>query len=288
MIVSQQVGDMPDNEKKLGIESVGKIATLAASLSLPASVIFDWGYFQALNIPMREVPSSLIDHAKSAVYWFPLALFVACGWMAFHIFLVRFTANTILNRPRPRTVLEIKDFRAVEPRLTFIARVALSFGGLLAVGAALAYVLFGDVLFPLAIFGFSLIWVSVIMWMLMHPSVITRWSVEIVFVMMFAPSAAFSLWGIGYNFGLYANFATPNTEITLAGQSAVQPVFVIRYFDKGVLVRTRSDGVEFFQWSNIAAINSSHRHKENQGLLCSYLKRCGVIGTVRERYASQD
>jgi len=53
------------------LAAVPSLVTLCGTLSLVASVIYDWGYLLALGTGFAVVPTSLVDHARSALLWLP-------------------------------------------------------------------------------------------------------------------------------------------------------------------------------------------------------------------------
>lgn len=258
-------------KKTFGVEQAVKIVGLAASLSLPASILFDWGFFGALGMSARQVPSSLVDHAKSAVFWFPIVLLLGISMTISQMLLVRFTSQmgpsvgAVENRNRDISVLWRK-FRQRHRRL---------FVTMTAVGIAFitVYLMAGDVVFVFLLCGISSLWGGFAMWSVAHPGGLRQLSEGLVTAILFGPPAALMLWGFGHMAGMGAHFAPLSTRITVTG-APPQNVAVIRYLDKGLLARTKGGSAEFFQWSALANVDTPSNFDENDGLLCSRLHWC--------------
>ncbi|MGE8162976.1 hypothetical protein ACQKRQ_22775 [Paraburkholderia sp. NPDC080076] len=258
-------------EKPFGMEEVVKIVGLAASLSLPASFLFDWGFYGGVGLPLRQVPTSLLDHANSAVFWFPIAILMGCGMTAAQMLLVRFTSEMgpVLKPVEKETVDIAVLWRNVRKRGRRV------FITIFAIGAAFiaAYIALGDGAFICLIGGISFLWIAFAVWSVVHPGGLRQWSAQVIIMVAFVPPGALALWGIGDVAGMAVHFAPLSTRIAVTG-SPPQNVAVIRYLDKGLLARTKEGSAKFFQWSVITNMETPSKFHENDGVLCSWLHRC--------------
>ncbi|NJO35949.1 MAG: hypothetical protein HC869_25610 [Rhodospirillales bacterium] len=64
---------MNEREPVIGVTSAATLLGLLVSLSVAASICFDWGFLHALDLGFADVPSSIADHARSALLWLPVA-----------------------------------------------------------------------------------------------------------------------------------------------------------------------------------------------------------------------
>lgn len=55
------------------LENVTKLLGVATAFLLVLSVAFDFSYFNALGLTFEDVPTTLADHARSALVWAPVA-----------------------------------------------------------------------------------------------------------------------------------------------------------------------------------------------------------------------
>jgi hypothetical protein len=65
------MADQTINDNRINFEGIPVLIGLFSALSLVLSVIYDWGYFIALDISFADAPTSLSDHVKSALVWMP-------------------------------------------------------------------------------------------------------------------------------------------------------------------------------------------------------------------------
>ncbi|MFM0176542.1 hypothetical protein, partial [Paraburkholderia sediminicola] len=258
-------------EKTFGVEQIVKIVGLAASVSLPASILFDWGFFGALGMSLRQVPTSLVDHAKSAVFWFPFVILMGVSMTVSEMLVVRFTSEmgpslrAVENESRDIAVLWRKVRQRHRRLFMTVAAVGIAF--------IIAYLVAGDAVFLCLVTGISMLWSAFAVWSVAHPGGLRRWSANVITLIVFGPPAALMLWGIGHIEGMGVHFAPLSTRITVTG-APPQNVAVIRYLDKGLLARTKGGDAEFFQWSALANVDTPSKFDENDGLLCSWLHRC--------------
>ncbi|WP_162600930.1 hypothetical protein [Paraburkholderia sp. C35] len=58
-------------EKSSLLDLLGKLAALASSGIVIASLSYDWGFFHAINLSFSDLPTSVTDHIRSALDWAP-------------------------------------------------------------------------------------------------------------------------------------------------------------------------------------------------------------------------
>lgn len=71
------------------IKLIPAFLSLIAASALGASVIYDWGYFGAINLAFPEVPITLADHVETALLWLPLLIVVLICTLILNLVVVR-------------------------------------------------------------------------------------------------------------------------------------------------------------------------------------------------------
>lgn len=137
-------------------KSLPSVFGILATVSLVLSITYDWGYLHWLGVSFSEVPTSLSDHARSALVWAPS---VGIGFFCF--FVLELLTRRIEQGMTEQELIETSK----NPKFTKLYREApLILGEVFAVGGVVAYLLWAAI--PLEVF-FVL---SVISWF-----VIARW-----------------------------------------------------------------------------------------------------------------
>jgi hypothetical protein len=113
-----------------------KAIGLVASFCLAASLLYDWGFYLALDLSFLEVPSVLSDHVRSALLWFPKVAVSLGAMLISEMFLQRIEKGMsedeiIASSPNPK---QTKIFR--ESPHKFIALTAML--------GVIGYVIAGD------------------------------------------------------------------------------------------------------------------------------------------------
>lgn len=69
---------MPQNNSRSSIlEYLAKLIGVIGAISLTGSLFYDWGFYKALGLSFLEIPSSISDHVRSALLWFPKIVIIS-------------------------------------------------------------------------------------------------------------------------------------------------------------------------------------------------------------------
>lgn len=150
----------------VSLDLIAKLVGLAASISLAASLIFDWGFYSALNLSFLEVPSGLSDHARSALIWFPKVVTAFGGLFVFEMLTRRIEQGMteeeiVRSSSNPQRTKRLRDgpYRMIAYISVFIV---------------IAYVLLGDIFLGGLPIGLIVSWFIFSGWAQSHPRIMER------------------------------------------------------------------------------------------------------------------
>jgi len=238
---------------------------IIASISFAASLLYDWGYYAALELSFADIPSSLTDHARSTLIWVPAILGGFIPYFIFEVFTRRIERGMTEEEITSTSPKWIKKFRASPQKLIFYSSFIF----------AIAYVLMGDIFFNFAILAAIVLWISFAEWSQSHPRIEARRSLHVRLAIIILPAIGILLFSYGRSDAIKAYLAAPNTAFSLSGRNVPIEATVLRYFDKGMLIKEKGGPIVFYQWSSITQIRTAAMYKPNLGILCSQLQiRC--------------
>lgn len=252
-------------EKTNILDTLGKTLGITASISFAASLLYDWGYYSALELSFADIPSSLTDHARSALIWVPAILGGFIPYFVFEVFTRRIERGMTEEEITSTSPEWIKKFRASPQKLIFYSSFIF----------AVAYVLMGDIFFNFAILAAVVLWISFAEWSQSHPRIEARRSLHVRLAIIILPAIGILLFSYGRSDAIKTYLALPNTTFSLSGRNLPIEATVLRYFDKGVLLKEKDGQIAFYQWPSITQIETTATYKPNLGILCSRFQiRC--------------
>ena len=242
------------------MELAAKAVALGASLSLVASLIYDWGFFSALDLTFLEVPSTLSDHVRSALIWFPRIAASIGAIAVFEILTKRIEQGMteeeiVQSSSNPKLIRKLRD-----GPLWFMGYAsALVVAGYLLIGAPFLQML------PLSL---CVLWFLFSMWAQSHHRIISRRPSLVRVAVHFLPPILIWLYFAGYTEAarLYGTDAPKSKLATNAVAS--ESVTLLRYLERGVLVKDATNVVSFHPWSEIKKIEAPGRYTPAKGVLC--------------------
>lgn len=250
------------------LDVVVKLSGIAASMALLLSITYDYGYFKSLDIPFFYVPSSISDHIRSGLIWFPPLFFGIAGATIFELITVRIEKGMsedelILSSPDPEKTRKFRE--GPIKLLPWLAGIII-----------LSYILMGDLFVYGLPMAFCLIWFRVAPWINNHPRIFQRHPKYLRTAIFWIPALIIFLYGKGYIDGkrlIYMNESS--CSITLKDANNIQePVILIRMLEEGILFKKPNDNkISYEKWDNIQRINKEVDHSLYQGIL---LKMLGV------------
>lgn len=255
---------MADNTSStVPLDLIAKLVGLAASASLALSVIFDWGFYSALNLSFLEVPSELSDHVRSALIWFPKVVAAFGGLFVFEMLTRRIEQGM--------TEEEIVQSSSNPQRTKRLRDGPYKMGAYIAVFVVIAYVLLGEIFLGALPFGLIVSWFMFSAWAQSHPRIIERRPLHFRVVAHFLPPIAIWLFFSGYGDAvrIFHN-TTPDLKLTVANTTSLEPVTLLRQLDRGLLVKEANNTISFRPWSEIKKVETSGRYVPSKGVLCSW------------------
>lgn len=247
----------------VSLDLIAKLVGLAASASLVLSVIFDWGFYSALNLSFLEVPSGLSDHVRSALIWFPKVV-VTFG----ELFVVEMFTRRI---EQGMTEEEIVQSSTNPQRIKRFRDGPYKMGFYLAVFSVTAYILLGDIFLGALPFGLIVTWFMFSAWAQSHPRIMERRPFHFRAAAHFLPPIAIWLFFSGYGDAvrLFHNTA-PDLKLTIANTTSLESVTLLRQLDRGLLVKEVNNTIAFRPWSEIKKVETSGRYVPSKGIMCSW------------------
>ena len=243
------------------IEISTKVFALGATTSLLASLVYDWGFFSALSLSFLEIPSSLSDHVRSTLLWFPKVFASFGGLFVFELLTRRIekgmTEDEIVrSSPNPECM---RRFRA-GPSLRLITCISFS--------VVAVCILAGSVLLHALPFALCGIWLRFSVWAQSAPLIRARRPVAVRLAVHFVPLVIIFLYFSGYTEAvrLYERPAQP-AKLTNASSTS-ETITLLRLLDKGVLVKEASGVIAFRPWSEIKHLETPGKYTPVQGILC--------------------
>lgn len=246
---------------------LGRIGVISAgipSLSLIASVFYDWGFFFSIGISFAEVPTVIADHFRSWLVWLPdvtiCVVFVLLIEMLTRRIERGMTEDEIVaSTSNPKWIKKFRDmpFRLIEILGPTLVIVWLLFGG------SLTKLLIGSIIS----------WLLISRWVFSLPLVKQRHSP--LFHTLFhwgPPILAFFFW-LGFSSGEIAMARSeqthvPHTKNAHTGTALVLNTTVLRSFEKYFLARSGEGKIEWIQTKDIHFLEQAIKVPTYKGLIC--------------------
>ncbi len=249
------------------LEISTKVSGLTVSLSFLCSLIYDWGFFEAFGLSFLDLPSTITDHLRSTLIWFPL---IASGLGISIIF--ELTSQRI---ERGKTEEEIIKESSNPEWLAKFRESPYKFLQLLAILAVILYLLFGDFAASFIPFALVILWVTFSFWLHNHPRILLQRGPVISRFIIIFPAILIFLGFHGYATGKKMIIhKEPDIQINLKEPTKVLSAIRLRFFEKGVLVMSLEENKpEFFKWEEISSIDLKKRDDLiYKGILSKWLK----------------
>ncbi len=260
------------NASRLNAKSIAELIAVVAAASLPASLLFDWGYFMGMGLPFLEAPIGLSDHLQTWIIWAPWLLFFYAA-IFLHIFMS--TANPKQDRndgadSGEESIVAADMTRSIR-RLKFpknwfkFFMIVMSVLGLLVVGLrALPCVL------PV-VFLFLIIKIN-------ENDVLEKKQSS----NLYAIQLGFCITWVTYSIVFFAGFfvgeralTKPETEVFIElknpGTSPIKNKgYVVRSFDKWLLFENSSGDIRWLSTDAVESIELTNWSNSSGGLLCTF------------------
>ncbi|WP_233862879.1 hypothetical protein [Paraburkholderia adhaesiva] len=269
--------DAIEHDSKTIVAFVLEVATksfvIIGALALAASVMYDWGFLFALNLSFADLPSTMADHVRRALDWIPEAATFAIGTAILMrlsdvrrekreiAFIDRSERNNKENnkddKPGPSKPIRLKSW------LTWPALIGLPALWLLLPSRGLIFPIFG------------------IYWILFYGQFLYSDKDEenskirlLLRILALTPPLLFTLWDIGRVSAVKLSLMPATESLVYEGKAREDGVTVLRYLEKGVLIKGGDNQVSFVPWSEIHRIDTHQKYAPYAGLVC-YVTKSG-------------
>lgn len=241
-----------------------KAIGLVASCCLAASLIYDWGFYLAINLSFLEIPSVLSDHVRSALLWFPKILISLGALLINELFIQRMEKGMteeeiIASSPNPERTRRFRD----GPQKVFT---------LLAIVGVIGYVIAGDIFLGILPLGLCIAWITFSVWAQSPERLRIRRPIAIRLAIHLLPPISIWMFYTGYNDAV--RLYQPSAEASLVTvKNNPKPVsaVLLRQLDKGLLLKEENGAIGFRPWSEIERVETPGKYKPNRGIVCSWL-----------------
>ena len=251
------------------VRELGKFGGVVAFLGALASVVYDWGFFVALNLSFAEAPTILADHIHSWLIWLP-RVSVAVLFITFISFFLRrveqgMTEDEIIaSSPRPYIT---RIFRA-SPYI-FIA--------LLGVYFVISWLLFGSKYTPIEflLFGLIIVWFIFCRWVFSHPVVREHHSDLFVRLFFWIPPILILIFSWGYT-SAPNDISRERTNYTISVNSSnssstkSSEIHLIRTFGEWILIDQNQERVSWVRLSEIVKLELIEEKRQFPGMVCVF------------------
>lgn len=273
-----KMNTVEDNNSKsshIFLDAVVKLSGVAASMALLLSVIYDFGFFKSLDITFSDVPTSISDHFRSGLIWFPVLFFGVVGATIFELITVRIEGGMsedeiISSSPNPK---KTRKFREAPIKLMpWLAGLII-----------FSYVLMGDTFIYGLPIAFCLLWFWIAPWINNHPRIFKRRPKYIRAIIFWMPVIIIFLYGKGYTDGkrlIHLNKSNCNIIFNSLPDKE-EPIISLKLLEKGLLFKKSNDSrVSFEKWDNIQRIDKKVDHSSYPGVV---LKMLGISLPIKKQ-----
>lgn len=262
-------------EGQSSLERMSSVMTLLAMLVLPCSVIFDVAYFSRLGLEMSQVPTSLTDHARSAVIWAPALGFVMLGTVIQHLITRRIDGWRDPAEMRRQALAGAENSNVIWRCVTFIAHTPSIFVIAMAIIGAGSFVWSGSQYYGQMMVFVSLAWAVFAVKML--PNDGAPWVTKYGWIFVWAPCVVVLSYVAGDARAIANLKEKPSATIVLSNKDVLPKLVVLRYLDRGVLVKKSDGHLMFVQWTAISQIDDARSRSAFEGVRCKWFGRCDEV-----------
>jgi len=263
-----------------GIAIVVKIITIIVAIGFVISVIYNWGFTQALGLKLMNLPTTISDRYHTAVNCFSQLLVPV-----FLYFAVEFLIQRLEKGLTEQEIIEssknpekTKKFR--ESPWKLIKWIFLF--------AFFSYILLGDIYLSPASWDLpimlSFVWLCFAEWTYSAPLIKLRRHCVLQAAFTFLPIIFILTFFLGYNAAVDAAVRKPKqVNITFTSQSPNLKGNLLREFERGVLIISDNDNLTFIPWTQIKSINTKEKYKPFfRGILCERFHICNNTNFSKE------
>ena len=258
---------MENETRKFSIGMVAESIAIVVAIGFVISVIYDWGFVYAIDIDLMSLPTTISDHFRTGVIWFPYLLA-----FVFMYFAVEFQFQRVEKGLTEQEIIEgsknpakLKKFREGPWKL-------IKWTAPLAV---FNYILIGDIMSSALPLMLSILWMGFAEWCYSAPLIQLRRNWESQAAFTFLPIIFIIAFFSGYNAAVDASMREPKqVNVTFSQQHQPLNGNLLREFERGIFILSDDGHVNFIPWEQIKRIKTVETYKPFRGILCEWFHIC--------------
>lgn len=246
-------------------QKIFSVTTAAVGVAtFVGSVIYNYFFFLNLDIRFSQIPISFTDITQTFLYWLPYSLLnIAISFLL--VWLLYPPAFMSREHAGSRGVMSAVNF--LRQALPWI--IIINF---------ITYLLAGDISKEAEVNALTLFLILIALNIseklpgyLVKQSIIQEGDVRKLGVIIFYPISFFIVIGImGYNDSQKLHDINPPSSVITLNSKQIIKTNIIRALDKGVLVGTKNEPLDFISWPAIYDIKTVVNRIEFKGILCEW------------------
>lgn len=254
------------------LEIAPKVIAIVTGVSFALSIIYDFGFFGALDLSFSDLPSTFSDHIRGVLDWLPTGILCAFATLI----LDRVSASqeskherdtrTLKILPVREVILSPQDISAgVMPRLRQIG--IKIFLWMIILGIPISYALSSS--FSSYATSAPIVWGAfyfLFIWNKEREE--TSLGRLLGGVMLLLPMLAIVIWDVGRGEAINLSLKPAIESAVFENSTREEHITVLRYFDKGVLLKGSDDAISFLPWAGIRRIDTRVTYAPHRGLVC--------------------
>ena len=246
---------------------VAEAIAILVAIGFVISVIYDWGFVYAIGIDLMSLPTTISDHFRTGVVWFPYLLA-----FIFIYFAVEFQFQRVEMGLTEQEIVEssknpekLKKFREGPWKLIkWTAPLAI-----------FNYILIGDIMSSALPLMLSIMWMGFAEWCYSAPLIQLRRNWESQAAFTFLPIIFIIAFFSGYNAAVDASMREPKqVNVTFSQQHQPLNGNLLREFERGIFILSDDGHVNFIPWEQIKRIKTVETYKPFRGILCEWFHIC--------------
>jgi hypothetical protein len=252
------------------LDAGSKIVALVAAISFCLSVIYDFGLFNVLDLSFSDLPSNFADHARGALDWIPYAIVMMFCMLVFQ----GIGEKRGAAEKRERRLLKLFDLQentsSVQPSSKGVSNGHSRIGkmlGLSAYGMPVYYFLFPA--FQSYIISATIAWSTFYLAFILHDEIEEETgSALLMGVLLIAPLVTITVWDFGRRAAVHLALKPATESIVYKNNIREENITILRYFDKGPLIKGGDGAISFVPWADIQRIDTRVTYSPYKGFLC--------------------
>ena len=258
---------MENETRTFSIGMVAEAIAILVAIGFVISVIYDWGFVYAIGIDLMSLPTTISDHFRTGVVWFPYLLA-----FIFIYFAVEFQFQRV---ERGLTEQEIVESSKNPEKLKKFMEGPWKLIKWTAPLAIFNYILIGDIMSSALPLMLSIMWMGFAEWCYSAPLIQLRRNWESQAAFTFLPIIFIIAFFSGYNAAVDASMREPKqVNVTFSQQHQPLNGNLLREFERGIFILSDDGHVNFIPWEQIKRIKTVETYKPFRGILCEWFHIC--------------